>query len=107
MQFVHRREAVHFLGSPGTGKSHLAVALGIEAIRAERSIYVATLADILGMLAKAHRPDEVPKPPYCYRYEHPTRSLAERIRAGAGNLGAPMPEVPPICPSAAARPTNP
>ena len=28
--FVHRHEAVHFLGPPGTGKSHLAAALGIE-----------------------------------------------------------------------------
>jgi DNA replication protein DnaC len=32
LQFVTRREVVHFLGPPGTGKSHLAVALGVEAV---------------------------------------------------------------------------
>ena len=55
LQFVDRREVVHFLGPPGTGKSHLALALGVEAIKAGRSVYFATLADIVGTLAKAER----------------------------------------------------
>ena len=55
LQFVDRREVVHFLGPPGTGKSHLAVALGVEAIKAGRSVYFTTLADIVGTLAKAER----------------------------------------------------
>jgi DNA replication protein DnaC len=55
LQFVSRHEVVHFLGPPGTGKSHLAVALGVEAVRAGRSVYFATLADIVGTLAKAER----------------------------------------------------
>ena len=55
LQFVDRREVVHFLGPPGTGKSHLAVALGVEAIKAGRSVYFTTLADIVGALAKAER----------------------------------------------------
>jgi DNA replication protein DnaC len=55
LQFVDRREVVHFLGPPGTGKSHLAVALGVEAVKAGRSVYFATLADIVGTLAKAER----------------------------------------------------
>lgn len=55
LQFVDRREVVHFLGPPGTGKSHLAVALGVEAVKAGRSVYFATLADIVGVLAKAER----------------------------------------------------
>src|SRR3954471_9394483 len=42
-------------GSPGTGKSHLAVALGVEAIKAGRSVYFSTLADLLASLAKAER----------------------------------------------------
>src|SRR5207342_54829 len=37
------------------GKSHLAVALGIEAVKAGRSVYFTTLADIVGSLAKAER----------------------------------------------------
>ena len=55
LQFVNRREVVHFLGPPGTGKSHLAVALGVEAVKAGRSVYFTTLADIVGALAKAER----------------------------------------------------
>jgi hypothetical protein len=41
--------------SPGTGISHLAVALGVEAVKAGRSVYFTTLADIIGALAKAER----------------------------------------------------
>jgi DNA replication protein DnaC len=53
--FVDRCEAVHLLGPPGTGKSHLATALGVEAVKTGRSIYFATLADIIGALTKAER----------------------------------------------------
>ena len=53
--FVARGEVVHFLGPPGTGKSHLATALGVEAVKAGRSVYFCTLADLLGQLARAER----------------------------------------------------
>ncbi len=53
--FVTRHEVVHFLGPPGTGKSHLAIALGVEAVKAGRSVYFCTLADLLGQLARAER----------------------------------------------------
>ncbi len=53
--FVDRREVLHLLGPPGTGKSHLAVALGVEAIRAGRSVYFMTLADLVTALARAER----------------------------------------------------
>lgn len=53
--FVSRHEVVHFLGPPGTGKSHLATALGVEAVKAGRSVYFCTLADLLGQLARAER----------------------------------------------------
>src|SRR6201992_4130848 len=53
--FVARHEVVHFLGPPGTGKSHLATALGVEAVKAGRSVYFSSLADIVSMLAKAER----------------------------------------------------
>ena len=49
--FIARNEVVHFLGPPGTGKSHLATALGMEAVKAGRSVYFGTLAD-LGQLAR-------------------------------------------------------
>jgi DNA replication protein DnaC len=55
LSFVERCEVVHFLGPPGTGKSHLAVALGVEAVKAGRSVYFVTLADLVGALARAER----------------------------------------------------
>jgi len=53
--FLERKEVVHFLGPPGTGKTHLALALGYEAIKAGKSVYVATLAEIIASLLKAER----------------------------------------------------
>jgi DNA replication protein DnaC len=55
LTFIERCEVVHFLGPPGTGKSHLSVALGVEAVKAGRSVYFLTLADLVGALAKAER----------------------------------------------------
>jgi DNA replication protein DnaC len=55
LDFIDRHEVVHVLGPPGTGKSHLAIALGVEALKAGRSVYFATLADIVTSLAKAER----------------------------------------------------
>jgi DNA replication protein DnaC len=55
LAFIERCEVVHFLGPPGTGKSHLSVALGVEAVKAGRSVYFLTLADLVGALAKAER----------------------------------------------------
>ena len=53
--FIERCEVVHFLGPPGTGKSHLALALGVEAIKAGKSVYFTTLAELITSLAKAER----------------------------------------------------
>jgi DNA replication protein DnaC len=55
LAFIERCEVLHFLGPPGTGKSHLAVALGVETVKAGRSVYFVTLADLVGALAKAER----------------------------------------------------
>jgi DNA replication protein DnaC len=55
LDFIDRHEAVHFIGQPGCGKTRLALALGVEAVKAGRSVYFATLADIVGSLAKAER----------------------------------------------------
>ena len=55
LEFIDRHEVVHFVGQPGTGKSHLALALGVEAVRAGRSVYFVTLADLIASLARAER----------------------------------------------------
>lgn len=53
--FIARCEVVHFLGPPGTGKSHLATALGVEAVKAGKSVYFSTLAELIASLARAER----------------------------------------------------
>ncbi len=55
LEFISRAEVVHLLGPPGTGKSHLATALAVEAVRAGRSVYFIPLADLIAQLAKAER----------------------------------------------------
>lgn len=39
LRFVHNAENLVFLGSPGVGKSHLAIAMGIEAVNAGFKVY--------------------------------------------------------------------
>ena len=55
LDFIRRAEVVHFLGPPGTGKSHLATALGVAAVKAGKSVYRATLADLIAALSRAER----------------------------------------------------
>lgn len=55
LDFVKRAEAVHFLGPPGTGKSYLAADLGVSAVKAGRSVYRATLTELIETLAQAER----------------------------------------------------
>jgi DNA replication protein DnaC len=55
LQFIDRAEVLHLIGPPGTGKSHLSLALGVEAVKAGRSVYFSSLADIIAVLAKAER----------------------------------------------------
>ena len=52
---VSQAEVVHFLGPPGTGKSHLATALGVATVKAGRSVYRSTLAKLVEALSKAER----------------------------------------------------
>ena len=55
LDFIGRAEVVHLLGPPGTGKSHLATALAVEAVRAGKLVYFIPLADLVAQLAKAER----------------------------------------------------
>ncbi len=55
LDFVERHYVVHLLGPPGTGKSHLAVALGVEAVKVGHSVHFSTLADLIASLTRAER----------------------------------------------------
>ena len=55
LDFITRTEVVHFLGPPGTGKSHLASALGVAAVKAGKSVYRSTLAELIEAMSKAER----------------------------------------------------
>ena len=50
LDFIHRTKTVHFLGSPGTGKSYLACTLGIAAVRTGHSVYRISLAELVELV---------------------------------------------------------
>ena len=55
LDFIERAEVVHFIGPPGTGKSHLASALGVLAVKAGKSVYRTNLSDLLHNLAESQQ----------------------------------------------------
>lgn len=57
LRFVHNKENVVFLGPPGVGKTHLAIALGIEAIKAGFTVYFANSSALMERLRMARRKD--------------------------------------------------
>ncbi len=54
LDFVEAKDNVIFLGPPGTGKTHLAIALGIRACQAGHRVAFATAASWVDRLGEAH-----------------------------------------------------
>jgi DNA replication protein DnaC len=54
LSFIERKENVIFLGPPGVGKTHLAVALAVKACRAGITMCFTTMADLIVNLKRDH-----------------------------------------------------
>jgi len=54
LTFLSRKENVIFLGPPGVGKTHLAVALAVRACQAGQTIFFTTMADLIEKLKADH-----------------------------------------------------
>jgi hypothetical protein len=79
----------YFIGPPGTGKSHLGVALGAEAVKAGRNIHFITLADLIDALARAEREGSLRPENPLLRPIRPAHRGRDRLPAGTpggGNL---------------------
>ncbi len=59
LAFIERHENVVLLGPSGTGKTHLAIALGYAATQAGIKARFITAADLLMLLSSAHRQDRL------------------------------------------------
>ncbi|AOB32391.1 pectate lyase [Bordetella sp. H567] len=58
-------------------------------LRLKDNLYLGDAKPVL----QDYRPEQVPAPPYCYGYQHPTPDLAETIRRQAGNTLGEFPAV--------------
>jgi len=54
LRFLEHRENLIFLGPPGVGKTHLAVAIALEAIKQRYTVYFTTAHDLVETLQQAH-----------------------------------------------------
>ena len=61
LSFIERNENIIFIGNSGVGKTHLAVALGIEAAKHRNSVYFITCHNLMQKLNKAQKENRLDK----------------------------------------------
>lgn len=61
LSFINEQENIVFIGNPGVGKTHLAVALGIEAAKHRNSVYFITCHNLMMKLNKAQKENRLEK----------------------------------------------
>lgn len=75
--FMERAENVLLVGSPGVGKTHLAVAIGVEAARAGREVKFIGCARLVDDLGDAQARGILKKRPKCYA--HPKLLIIDEL----------------------------
>jgi hypothetical protein len=66
LDFLHARQNVILLGPPGTGKTHISIALGVRACLAGQRVLFRTATEWVAMLADAQRQGKLPDPSHPY-----------------------------------------
>lgn len=61
LRFMEKAENLIFIGSPGVGKTHLSVSIGIEAAKNRNQTYFINCSDLLEQLKKAKRENVLDK----------------------------------------------
>lgn len=59
LRFIHNAENIIFLGPPGVGKTHLAIGLGVEAIKAGFKVQFANASSMVEKLKKADKENKL------------------------------------------------
>ena len=61
LHFIHEKRNVIFLGPPGTGKTHLAIALGLKAAQAKHKVLFTTAVEVVTQLLTAEQSGTLPQ----------------------------------------------